>query len=143
MGKVFKDRPLAEITLRKFERPVAEHKDEIIRKFCISIGLLQPGDSRDVIVDIFKLLINARRERKILTSKEIDDKIKTMRDKGVAPSNIRRQLLRLERMNIIEKKDGGYRLREFMSLAEILEDINKFLIEPMYNRIKEYAELID
>ena len=66
MGKVFQDKPITEITLRKFERPLDEDTDELIRKFCISLGLLQPGDSRDVIVDIFRLLLFQRKERKII-----------------------------------------------------------------------------
>ncbi len=142
MGKVFKDKPISEITLRKFERPIDENNEELIRKFCISLGLLQPGDSRDVIVDILKILINAKKERHILTSKQIEEEIKKVRTGGVAPSNIRRQLLRLERANIIEKRNG-YRIREFLDLSEILEDIKKFVIEPTFDRIKEYAELID
>ena len=143
MGKVFKDSPIIEITLRKFERPINENKDELIRKFCISIGLLQPGDSRDVIVDILKILLEGKKERKVFTSREIEEKVKLMRSKGVASSNIRRQLLRLERMGITERYKGGYRLREFMGLSEILDEVRRFLIEPTFERIKEYAKLID
>jgi len=50
---VCKEIPLAEITLRKYERPSDLSKRDLIRKLCLSIGLLQPGDSRDIIVDVF------------------------------------------------------------------------------------------
>ncbi|MDD5182138.1 MAG: winged-helix domain-containing protein [Candidatus Nanoarchaeia archaeon] len=144
MGKVFKDKPIAEIILRRFERPFNENTDSLIRKFCISIGLLQPGDSRDVVADIFKLLLEGRKERKIFSSKEIEDSIRTQRDTGVAGSNIRRQLLRMEKMGLIEKNNNGYRFKEFMGLNEILSSqILKFLIEPTFERIKEYADEID
>ena len=47
---ISKDTPLAEITLRKYEKPYNMPRRDLIRKLCLSIGLLQPGDSRDVIV---------------------------------------------------------------------------------------------
>jgi hypothetical protein len=142
MPKVFQNKPIAEITLRKFERPLNEDLDELIKKFCISIGMLQPGDSRDVVVPILKLLLFAKKENKILSSKEIEEKVKAQR--SIAGSNIRRQLLRLEQLHIIEKNSGGYRIKEFLSLKEILNNhIKPFLLEPALKRIEEYTEAIE
>ena len=53
MGTISRDTPLAEITLRRYEKPTTEGRD-LVRKLCLSVGLLQPGDSRDVIVDVKK-----------------------------------------------------------------------------------------
>ena len=53
--KVAKDTPLMELTLRRYERPDKMEPRNLIKKFCLSVGLLQPGDSRDIIVDIFRL----------------------------------------------------------------------------------------
>ena len=58
---ISKDIPLAEITLRRYEKPYNLQKRELIRKLCLSIGLLQPGDSRDIIVDIFHVLIQTKK----------------------------------------------------------------------------------
>ena len=49
--KVSRDIPLAEITLRRYEKPYDLNSRELVKKVCLSLGLLQPGDSRDVIVD--------------------------------------------------------------------------------------------
>ena len=49
---VSKEVPLAEITLRKYEKPYNLKDRDLVKKLCLSIGLLQPGDSRDVIVDV-------------------------------------------------------------------------------------------
>ncbi len=143
MGKVFKDNPINEITLRKFERPSNMNKNELIRKFCISIGLLQPGDSRDVIVDILEVFLDAKNNKEFISSKEVEEKVKNLRKSGTTASNIRRQLLRLKRMNLIENVKNKYRLREFMSLENILKEIKRYSIEPTYERIKEYAKSID
>ena len=56
MKKVLRDTPLMEITLRRYERPDKSNPRELVKKFCLSIGLLQPGDSRDVVVDILLIL---------------------------------------------------------------------------------------
>mgnify|MGYP001603765416 CR=1 FL=1 len=62
-----KDLPLGEITLRKYERPYDSSKRDLVRKVCLSLGLLQPGDSRDIIVDIMLVLDQSRKDKVCLT----------------------------------------------------------------------------
>src|SRR3989338_2914888 len=96
-----RDIPLNEITIRRYEKPYDAPKREIVRKVCLSLGLLQPGDSRDIIVDILLILDEARNQKVMLNSFEIRDKVGDTRkknsldSKGLAESNIRRQLKRL------------------------------------------------
>lgn len=141
MSKVAKDVPLAEITLRKYEKPDLSNKRNLVKKLCLSIGLLQPGDSRDVIVDIFLLLINS----KIVKAEEIKSKVEEIREEhklpllGVAESNIRRQLKRLRDLGLIDKTLEGYRLYEGLSLGEIFKErLEKYLIPNIIERVKEY-----
>jgi len=95
-----KDIPLSEITLRRYEKPYDSPKRELVRKVCLSLGLLQPGDSRDIIVDILLVLEESRKSKIRLSSFEIRDKVQSSRkesfqdEKGLAESNIRRQLKR-------------------------------------------------
>ena len=65
---ISKDIPLAELTLRRYEKPYKMGKRELMKKVCLSVGLLQPGDSRDVIVDILYVMYNSK---KPLGSEEI------------------------------------------------------------------------
>ena len=135
--KVSRDIPLSEITLRKFEKPYGD-EEEIIRKFCISIGLLQPADSRDLIVTILSELLNARKRRIYLSTEEIQE-----RADGSKP-NIRRHLRKMVTIGLVEKIENRYRIREFMSLSEILtEYIKPFVIEPAFSRILEYSKALD
>lgn len=137
--KVYKETPISEITLRKFEKP-HEAGDNLIRKFCISLGLLQPGDSRDTIIEVIKILLNNKKNKALMNS----DQIHKLLQKEIASSNIRRHLNRLEKIGIIERLPEGYRIREWMSLKEIMDEhIKKFIIDPSFDRIKEYAEKID
>jgi len=145
-----KDTPLSEITLRKYEKPYQLGKRELVKKICLSLGLLQPGDSRDVIVDILMVIEEASKNKKALSSEEIKIKIEETRKqhnlelKGIADSNIRRQLKRLRDIMLIEKKNNLYNLSEFEDLNKIFQEkIEKFLIPQTIERIKEYLSELE
>ena len=117
---------------------------------CLSIGLLQPGDSRDVVVDVLAVLIRAKKEKKDYTSDQIcklvveERKNNKLSMLGVAASNIRRQLKRLKDILIVEKRLNAYRITEHGNLAEIFEEkIEKFMLQSINSRIKEYLKRID
>lgn len=61
----FSETPLMEITLRRYESPSNLNERETLKKICFSLGLLQPGDSRDIIVDILLILEEAKKHKKI------------------------------------------------------------------------------
>jgi len=147
---ISKDTPLAEITFRRYEKPAELSKREIVRKLCLSLGLLQPGDSRDVIVDILHVLLDARKAKKELSSIEIEKKVIEIRKEhklqlaGVASSNIRRQIKRLRASLLVEKSLNNYRVTEFLPLSEIFEEnVEKFLLPSIINRIKEHCRKAD
>jgi len=145
-----KDIPLSEIILRKYEKPAGLEKRELIRKICLSLGLLQLGDSRDIIVDILLVLINANKNKEKLFSKEIRIRTEEVRKqysletKGLAKSNIRRQLKRLRDAMLIEKSKNKYFLTEQLSLKEIFENsIEKFVIPQIIERVKDYLNELE
>ncbi len=139
----FHDTPINDISLRKFEKPSSNDVDELLRKFCISVGLLQPGDSRDLIVDLLKLFMKASRVRRHLPVEDIYKYALNFGKHGASQSNVRRHLLRLKEMNFIEKTREGYRLREWLPLKSLFEDFIKFKAKPTIERITDYALLID
>lgn len=145
-----RDIPLGEITLRKYEKPYDSSKRELIKKVCLSLGLLQPGDSRDIIVDIMLVLEDSRKNKSWLSSFQIRDKVEEIRkqnsleSKGLAESNIRRQLKRLRDTMLVDKKENQYRISEFSSLSELFEaKIENFLIPQTIERIKDYLAMLD
>lgn len=144
---ISRDVPLAEITLRKYEKPENFKDRDLIRKLCLSLGLLQPGDSRDVIVDILTVLLKAKKE---LSCEEIEKlvieerKMNKLQLLGIAGSNIRRQLKRLRDLFVIEKIANNYRMNENARLSELFEEkIEKFLLPSIVSRIREYVKRID
>ena len=147
MSKISKDTPLSEITLRRYEKPSKLSERELVRKICLSIGLLQPGDSRDVIVDILHVLLKAKKQKKSLDSKEIEKEVIEIRKKqklpllGIASSNIRRQLKRLKDLFLVECIANRYRITEFEDLHVIFEEkIEKYYLKSITDRVKSYFE---
>lgn len=147
---ISKDIPLAEITLRRYEKPANLSERELVRKLCLSVGLLQPGDSRDVVVDVLNVLIKARKGQRQLTSDEVcslvieDRKNFKLPMLGIASSNIRRQLKRLKDSLLVEKRLNAYRITEHSNLIEVFEEkIEKFLLPSINSRIKDYLKRID
>ncbi|MDD5651132.1 MAG: hypothetical protein PHF86_12080 [Candidatus Nanoarchaeia archaeon] len=143
---IARDIPLAEITLRRYENPSKLKKREIIRKLCLSTGLLQPGDSRDVVVDVLHLLTTSKTP---LSSEDIQNGVIKLRKnqklpmKGIAHSNIRRQLKRLKDLFLIEKINEGYRINENESLINLFEEkIEKYYLKNIISRVKDYYRLV-
>lgn len=150
MSKIAKDTPLVEITLRRYEKPAQLDERDLVRKLCLSLGLLQPGDSRDVIVDIFCILLHYRNQKMDLSSEEVTAEVIAYRKKqklplvGVASSNIRRQLRRLRELMLVEKLLNNYRITEFCRLHELIEEkVERFLLSSILSRVKEYIQLVD
>ena len=144
---VSRDIPLAELTIRKYEKPSSNASQrELIRKLCLSIGLLQPGDSRDVIVDIFNVLINSDHN---LDSEQIQRLVIANRKKnklqlqGIAQSNIRRQLRRLRELFLVEKVANTYRIAENEQLHTLFEErIKKYYLPSILTRVEEYFKAL-
>jgi hypothetical protein len=140
-----KELPLSELTLRRYEKPYDASPREIVRKICLSLGLLQPGDSRDIIIDIILVLEAARKQKEWISSFTVRDRVEVLRKensleiKGLAESNIRRQLKRLRDAMLVDKQGNQYRISEFASMSEIFESkVEKFLLPQIVERIKEY-----
>jgi len=140
--KALKDLPLQEITLRKYEAPHGVDGRELVKKFLLSVGLLNPGESRDIIVDITHSLLLAKKEKKIL---DVPEFIEALKGKpGASAPNVRRQLRRLRELKLVEKLPEGYRITEFGAIKPVMESyVKEFLLHPTLERVKEYADKLD
>lgn len=128
------DLPLSEITIRKFERPINIDKKTLLRRFCISLGLINPGDNRAGVVDVFEVLFDSKEP---LGAENVFETL----EKKLALSGIRRHLRRLEQVKILEHRNSKYRLAEGGNLTYCLKYVVKDqLIEDIFNRIQEYGE---
>lgn len=145
--KTAKDSALAEITLRKYEKPYNLEDRDLIKKLCLSMGLLQPGDSRDVIVDVFHVILAAKDP---IDSKQIEELVISSREQrnlpmlGIASSNIRRQLKRLKDLFFIERISNSYRITENAKLHELFDEkIHNFYLTAIVERVRQYLEEVE
>jgi len=139
-----------EMTLRRYEKPYNLEMRELLKKFCLSMGLLQPGDSRDIVVDILHVLLKAKKDEKDLTSEQIRQLVVEMRKEyslplvGVASSNVRRQIKRLRDILLVDKMKNNYRIAEFGNLEDTFEEkISRFVLPTITSRVVEYCKRID
>ncbi len=144
--RISRDIPFSEITLRRYEKPGKGSKRELVRKLCLSSGLLQPGDSRDIIVDVLMVMLNSNDP---LTSEQVQSSVIKIRKQkklpllGIAHSNIRRQLKRLRDLFLIEKIQDGYRITENEELINLFEQkIEKYYINSIIERVREYYRAV-
>ncbi|OIO64501.1 hypothetical protein COY28_02795 [Candidatus Woesearchaeota archaeon CG_4_10_14_0_2_um_filter_57_5] len=150
MGTFAKEAPLFEIVIRRYEKPYQISKRALCKRICLSIGLLQPGDSRDSVVDVLHALLEARKGQKWLSARDLTEQVKVLRKDaglpllGVHESNIRRQLRRFRELFLVERLRAKYRIAEGQGLAELFEQkVEKFLIEQTLQRVKDYLRLAD
>lgn len=143
----FSETPLMEITLRRYESAYNLNQRDTLKKICLSLGLLQPGDSRDIIVDILLVLEKSKNSRRELSAIEIKDELLEIRKvnglslNGTADSNIRRQLKRLRDLYLVEKIRNNYRIFEFQDLRDIFsEKVKRIMLAAILKRNTEYFE---
>ena len=150
MPGVIKDSALAEITLRRYEKPFKMSSRDLVKKLCLSLGLLQEGDSRDCIVDILQIFLEAKKAKTLLNIETINNDVIKLRKNarlpliGIAASNIRRQLKKLREIHLVEKINEGYRISEFESLATLFEErTEKIYIRSISDRVKDYIKAVE
>lgn len=130
------DLPLAEITLRKFERPENIDKKTLIRRFCISLGLINPGDNRTGVVEVFQTIFDSNEP---LDAEQVFELL----EKKLALSGIRRHLRRLEERKLLDHKKTKYSIAESGNLVYSMKyALKEHIIDDIFNRLLEYAEAL-
>ncbi len=141
--KLFKDKPLSKISLSEFEKPGSDYFTNL-RRFCISLGLVNPGESRVAVVYILDLLLKLRYKKKEgVDSYEI---MKYLYSKNVkiVYANVLRDLRKLINIGLVEKINTNYRIKENMKLTELMDEfIKPYIIDRILKKIYLYAEAID
>lgn len=142
------NQPFDEFTLRSYGVIGDIRGRDLIKKICLSCGLIQVNDSRDVIVDVFFSLILANKTKVWLSSKDIEAKVLEIRTdlsldlKGLAGSNIRRILKQLMDYGFIERVSSKYRFIDFLHPLEVFERIVDSRYEKVLGRVKGYFKKI-
>jgi hypothetical protein len=141
--RLYKDIPLAGISLSEFERPGNDYFTNL-RRFCISIGVISPGESRVGIVHILDVLLKARKGHPhgLDSYSIVKELYKT--DVKIVYANILRDVRKLIEVGLVEKRDSKYRIKENLNLNEILNSfIKPYIVDRILKRVSEYAIKLD
>lgn len=141
-----RESPISEITLRRYEKPKELSKRDLAKRICLALGVLQPGDSRDVVVDILYILMESKQP---ISAEEIVSSVKELRKNhklplaGVAHSNVRRQIRRLRNLMIAEKTKNKYHISENGKISHAFDEKTAIMLNSISGRIREYLEKAD
>ncbi len=139
-------KPIDEIFLRNLGYLGDLSGRELYSKVCLSLGFVQPNSSRDAIVDVFFVLNIARKNKKWLTSKEINTLVDANRSQFLlgkddsSGSNIRRILKFLMNYGFIERKSSKYRFKDFKDLDLIFQDIINSRVKVIIQKNLDYLK---
>lgn len=140
--------PVEEVTFRNYGHIGDLKGRDLIQKICLSCGFINTQDSRDVIVDVFFVLVLAGKEKLWLSSKDVEFKVLDVRNsfnlsvKGLAGSNIRRILKQLMDYGFIERVSSKYRFIDFLHPSDIFDTIIDERVTKILGRVKGYFKKI-
>lgn len=141
------NKPFDEIVLRLYSSPSNFKGRDLIKKACLSCGLLNPGDSRDVIVDVFTVLAFAKKNKEWLSSVVIGDRVAEMRLsenlplEGTAGSNIRRILKILRDYGFVLKEKARYQVNG--NLEEAFQNVLDKRVNKIIDRNKAFFKAVN
>ncbi len=134
------------ITVRNMKLPteVTLTKGSLIRWLALSLGLINPNESRKTVVDLVEILFdNQLKTGKGISVNEIMNKLRA-RDKAVSEKTVRYHLLRLENKGILKRKNKEYSLitsdydpRDIEEIINIYEKNVKESLEKARTAIKK------
>jgi predicted transcriptional regulator len=128
---------MVKIEINTVEKPIKKHENDILRWFCLELGLTTKDDEEGIEIAILKNFIIAAYKNKGITSL----KLKDMLNYPLARSTVIYHLNRLINAGLIVKKGRYYFLRGTVmsrTIEELEYDLNK-----EFRRMIETAEQLD
>lgn len=126
---------LRRYVVKNLKHPLKEDVNRDIEWLCNCLGFVGTKDKEKTAIKIFKLLVEAAKEGKGLTSDEITESVKPTRGAVVYHLN------KFMRSGIVIKVNSRYELR-MSSIKKTVEEIN-LDIQRVFHNISEIAESVD
>ncbi len=130
-----------EICFRELSLPsdIRANNKALVKWLALSIGLINPGDKRDGIVDVFAVLVEGLREAMPLTIEEITRRASRRRDKAISEKTAYYHIKRLKDMGLVSKVKAGYILGDGheRELGTIIRKVYEERLNKMLSTIEE------
>lgn len=122
-----------EVRIRHIIKKRHDSVEDTINLLCESLGVIGPRDVDNTSIKIFKELLKALQEEKVMTSDELAEKV------GLTRGAIVHHLNRMVKTGVVIRSSRGYEIRSFdleSLIDEVRTDVNRFL-EDIKNVAKE------
>ena len=123
------------IVIRRIERPFSSSIDDEFDWLCRTLGFFEAIDREKTAANIFRAVVKATEEGKLLSSSEIAEQVKMSRGSVVNHLN------NLQRSGLVVRHGRHYLARSrsmFRTIEEIEEDIDR-----IFAKMKKTAKEID
>jgi len=128
---------MVKIEINTVEKPMKKQEEDILKWFCLELGLSSKDDEEGIETEILKKFIIAAYKNEGITSL----KLKEMLNYPLARSTIIYHLNRLINAGLIVKKGRYYFLRG-MIMSRTIEEL-EYDLDREFKRMIEAAELLD
>ncbi len=131
----------SELTIRELAFPEETKlaRKSLIRWVALSLGLMSPNESRQLLLDILEVLFYFHAKKESPTTVQIIDKLNEMGGKKMNPKTVYYHLLRLKELGVISRKKGVYFFgnRDGKKLAEIFKEFYITRTNEIFKNIEE------
>jgi len=126
-----------EIVLRKLDMPSEDvpTRKSMIRQMILSLGLVNPNESRTLVFDIFDVLLSNLADG--LTINEIHEKLVSATKKDTSIKSVYYHIERMMSKGILIKRNGRYRLVGGRQFDSAVKDIYMRYIESTFDEISK------
>ena len=130
-----------EFTIREMSFPedVKLARKSLIRWLALSLGLIYPNESRQLLLDILDALFYFHVKKDTPTTRSIIKRLEEITGKQQNPKAIYYHLLKLKNMGIVTRKKGGYYFGngEEKKLSQIFREFYISKIHETFKNIEE------
>jgi DNA-binding PadR family transcriptional regulator len=137
----------SELILRDLSLPedVKLARKSLIRWLALSLGLINPNESRRLVLDVIEVLLGFHVAKEAPTTAQLLERLQELSGKKPNPKAVYYHLLRLKEKGLIVRKKGRYYLgsEEWKSLPEVFNEFYNYKTAEMLKKINEALKKLD
>ncbi|MBN2478528.1 hypothetical protein JXB01_04535 [Candidatus Micrarchaeota archaeon] len=112
-------------------------KKSMVRWLALSLGLISPNESRQLILEILEVLFSAKLKGRKMTSQEIFEELKKINKSEPNQKAVYYHLLRLKEFGLLNRKNKEYFIgEENQTLSEFLKSLYTDKMEKSFSNIE-------
>ncbi len=136
-----------EVTIREMNTSgeVALTRKSMIRWIALSLGLINPNESRRLLLDILEVLLEFHANRQRPTTKDIIGRLRELTGEDQNQKAVYYHLLKLKEFGVLGRKKGEYYFGDGSErpIKEILKEVYLTKVNSAFENIDKVLERLD